>query len=630
MARILCFVGELTVDFQAGLMKALSALAVVRGHEMVYCINFDINYLNAMHGECEKKIIHLPDFSVYDGIIVCMDTFGIDGMAEELAAYVDQNATCPVVSVRVQDERFYNVLLDDAPAIEDMVEHFITDHGMTRICFMTGRMELVDAHRRLDAYMRVMERHNLPVTEGMYFYGDYWRLKGEEAVEWFLSQNEELPEAIVCSNDYMAIAVCNALSARNIRVPQDIAVSGFDGIEEACYHMPPITTIIASADAIAKSTLDLLEDIWAGKPREKEVWLPLEIKYRNSCGCNQEIDFQSFRKLYESKEVYLSALHFCPYINLDFDAADSISELFYSVHTMLSGNTYGVPVGFGTMYFCFCDETERQDNIVEMASNFTEHMLVAAVITKDSVLQPNIRFERKELLPKEYRDPTKQSYVFLLHCKEFCYGYIVLQDDQISSMENLIKTLVFSIGNALDRIRIFSENQNIQALKEQAYIDALTGIPNRRYMEHFIRKLYERLQRTNQLFCIMSIDMDGLKYINDNFGHLDGDWAIITFAKLLDNLKPENGLAARIGGDEFTMLFPSDNEADAIQFRKRLLKEVEVCNQQCGRPYQLSVSIGYEYCKRDMDMLLCMHNADKKMYEEKKCKKQEKEDFHIR
>lgn len=630
MARILCFVGELTVDFQASLMRAFSAKAVEHGHELVYCINFDINSLNAMHGECEKKIIHLPDFSAYDGIIVCLDTFGIDGMAEELADYVDKNAKCPVISIRVQDERFYNILLDDSPAIENMVEHFITDHGLSRICFMTGRMDLVDAHRRFDAYRKVMARHNIPVTDGMVFYGDYWREKGEEAVEWFISQNEELPQAIVCSNDYMAISVCNALTARNLRVPQDICVSGFDNIEEACYHMPPITSISAPTDLIAKSAFDFFEDLANGKKRDREMWLPLQMYYRNSCGCSHDIDFQSFRKLYEAKEVYLSALHFCPYVNLDFDAVDTMSELFYSVHTMLSSNIYGCPVQFGTMYFCFCDESERQENLVEMASNFTDHMVLAAVINRDGVQQPGIRFERKDLLPKEYYDPKKQSYVFVLHCKEFSYGYIVLQDETISAVEHIIKTLVFSIGNALDRIRIYSENQTIQSLKQQAYIDALTGIPNRRYMEHFIRKLYERLQRTNQRFCIMSIDMDGLKYINDNFGHLDGDWSIITLAKLLDSLKMENALAARIGGDEFTMLFPSDDEQDALDFIDKLEKEIEQCNRESGKPYEISISVGYEYCMRNMDLLLCMHNADKKMYEAKNLKKQKQGNSHIR
>lgn len=623
MSKILCFIGEIAVDFQTELTEYLSRIAAEKGHEIFYCVNFDTNSVNAMYGIIEKKIIKLPDLDFFDGIIICPDTFAIHDMEVELAEYVNENAKCPVIAVRVQDDRFYNVLLDDYPAICSMVEHFIVEHNFTRICFMTGRMELEDAHRRLSAYKNTMKKYGLKITNGMIFHGDYWRDKGEEAVKWFLENNKERPQAIVCANDYMAISVCNALISRNLRIPEDICVSGLDDIEEAHYHLPPITTLRASTEKLSQAIIDTFNNIWEGKKQEKRVFLPLELQLRNSCGCISEIDYTKFKRLYEIKEDLLSALHFSPYLSLDFESADTIADLMYSIHLMLVNKTYGSPDDFGTMYFCLCDEKERQDNMVEMGSNYTEHMILKGIISKGNVLQYEERFERKEILPKRFIEENKSpTYIFSLHCKDMCYGYIVLKNNDVSKIKLLIKVLIFSIGNALDRIRMFSENKSIKLLREQSYVDELTKISNRRYMEHFIRKLYERLQRMGQVFCVMSIDMDGLKYINDTFGHLEGDSAIINTAKILNEVKPQHGLAARVGGDEFTILFPSEKEKEADRYVEIIENLVKSYNNNSGKPYKLSVSIGYEYCREGMDLLVCMHEADKKMYAIKRAKKE--------
>lgn len=621
MKKVICFVGELNVDFQAELTKSLAAYFGESGHEITFFVNFDTNSVNAMYGDIEKKIMHIPSLNDYDGVIICPDTFAIAGMDEELSDFLEKNAVCPVISVRVRNEHFYNVLLGDYPAVCEMVEHFIVHHGLTRICFMTGRMDLEDAHVRLKAYRDTMAKHGIEVTDKMIFEGDYWREKGEEAVSWFIDDSDEMPQAIVCSNDYMAISVCNALTARKIRIPEDVCVSGLDDIEEISYHLPPITSIRSSPDTIAKKILESFENIWAGNDREKDISIPLEPQYRNSCGCKTGIDYTSFQKLYLEKEEYLSALNFSPYLGLDFESADNIEDLMYSVHHMLTSKNYGSPDDFGTMYFCFCDNDERQENAAEMSISFTESIILEAVISADGVQKCSEKFYRNEILPARYRKSGIPLYILVLHCKDYCYGYIAVQNNDISRFNHLLKTLLFALGNSLDRIRMFSENQLVQDLREQSYIDEMTQIPNRRSMERFIRKLYERLERTEQPFCIMSIDMDGLKYINDTFGHMEGDSAISCTAKVLDALKPDLGLAARTGGDEFVALFPSDNYDDALFYIESINKAIEQYNNVSGKPYELSVSIGYEYCHKGMDMLGCMHQADKRMYESKKAKK---------
>lgn len=626
MKKIICFIGELFVDFQAEIAQYFSDHFAENNCEITFMVNFDALVANVLYGEIEKKIMHIPNLNNYDGIIICPDTYAIPGMEEELAFFLMKNAECPVVSLRVRDDRFYSITLGDYDAICQMTEHFIVKHGMKRVCFMTGRMELEDARVRLQAYKDTMAKHGIEVTEGMVFYGNYWRKKGVQAVEWFLSQNKELPQAIVCSNDYMAISVCNALRAKGYRIPDDIAVSGLDDIDEVRYHIPPITSIRASVSSMCSKAMEVLKNIWDGKPQDKQIVIPLEPVYRNSCGCNTEINMQDFRDIYLEKESLQLVLAYTPYLPLDFENADDFDELITSIYLKLSNKSFGTQDDFGILYFCMCDESERHDFQLEKNLSYTDNMHLKAIITSKGIKRCSCRFNRHEILPREYIVSYSPLFVFTLHCKDYCYGYLVMQNADISRFKDLIKPLVFAIGSSLDRIRMYSENKNVQTLREQSYIDELTGIPNRRSMERYIRKMFEQLQHTSQTFCIVSVDLDGLKYINDTYGHLEGDASIKAAAKILDASKPESGIAVRTGGDEFVVMFLSNCENDAVTFIDTINEKVRVNNLQWHKPYELSMSAGYEYCHKNTDILLSMHKADNKMYAVKKAKKKNRID----
>ncbi len=627
MARFLCFIGEITVDFQNNLINDLSRICKEKGHEIVFCINFAVSSWNVIYGTYEKKSMFLPDISTYDGIITCADTYALDNMDKEISDYLHKNAKCPVISIRVYDPNLYNILLDDYPAMCNMVEHFITVHGMTRICFMTGRMELKDAKDRLQAYRDTMAKYNIPVNEDtMIFYGNYWRDKGEEAVSFFLEKNKVLPEAIVCSNDYMAISVCNALADRNIQVPDEISVSGLDDVEETKYHIPQISSISAPTNKIAQSAIELFEKSLAGETIDQITKIPLELQIRNSCPCHKRIDWKplqlSLSKLLNIKELYRSSLYFSPYLSLDFEDAENLDALFYSVFRVQNEKSYGTPSDLGEIYVCLFDDSDPQNEHDDSKNIFPDKVKLKAVISKEKgVKSYDMQFDRADVIPKELKRAGIPLFIFLLHCKDKCYGYLAIYDDNITTSQELLKTLVFSFGTALERISMFEENQQMQLFREQSYIDELTGISNRRSMERSIRKLYERLERKGESFCIMSVDMDGLKYINDNYGHMEGDEAIKALANILASNLPQYGVASRSGGDEFTVLFPSENDEDAVNYIAAVKDSINEFNATQGKVYELSASEGYEYCRKGMNLLTCIHSADQKMYAIKSTKK---------
>jgi diguanylate cyclase (GGDEF)-like protein len=114
--------------------------------------------------------------------------------------------------------------------------------------------------------------------------------------------------------------------------------------------------------------------------------------------------------------------------------------------------------------------------------------------------------------------------------------------------------------------------------------------------------------------------MDGLKYINDTFGHAEGDQAIIDATRLLRTAFRESDILARLGGDEFAVLAPDTHPDDADKIIGRLQEQVAAHNNESGRAYRLSLTIGavrYDPVRTpDIDALLVL--ADAEMYRKKK------------
>ena len=115
--------------------------------------------------------------------------------------------------------------------------------------------------------------------------------------------------------------------------------------------------------------------------------------------------------------------------------------------------------------------------------------------------------------------------------------------------------------------------------------------------------------------------MDGLKYINDTFGHSAGDEAIKSISACIAKAVDKNEIAARMGGDEFEVVLVLDNPGRIGQFIRTLRNLIKKENSATERPYLLSASIGTCELTDWADLLECMNKADKAMYLEKKTKK---------
>ena len=269
-------------------------------------------------------------------------------------------------------------------------------------------------------------------------------------------------------------------------------------------------------------------------------------------------------------------------IYVDLENTNSFRSL------MNVGRAYISTIRFDRILICICDEQERQGEDTVMMNRYTEHMILRNVMTTKEDIPHEERFLRKELLPASYRREGEILYITTLHERNDCFGYVVMMTDYPDDLRYQFQTWTSGVAMALAKLQMYKENQALNEMRLQYGRDELTGIPNRREMERALQKQYDRLRQKGESFFVVSVDMDGLKYINDHFGHLEGDEALRALARILAAEQGEAGIAARTGGDEFQICLATQSqgmvEARIAAIRRQILQ----FNEESGKPYELS------------------------------------------
>lgn len=176
---------------------------------------------------------------------------------------------------------------------------------------------------------------------------------------------------------------------------------------------------------------------------------------------------------------------------------------------------------------------------------------------------------------------------------------------------------VINSRDVTEQVRLESE------LRQLSLVDPLTGLYNRRSFMIIVEqqlKIAERSKKRNM--HLIFLDMDGLKEINDRFGHSEGDSAIKEIAALLRQTFRSMDVLARIGGDEFLVFLQDTPEENIPAVMKHLRENIEDWNRRCAKPYPLTASMGVAVYdpENPCDAEALVKKADNLMYQEKKLK----------
>lgn len=258
-----------------------------------------------------------------------------------------------------------------------------------------------------------------------------------------------------------------------------------------------------------------------------------------------------------------------------------------------------------------------------------------AMLNRDAAIIPDIYLDAR--IPHDLYRPTFVKSLVMVPIRRFdpigAIGNYWAEEHRPTEQEvRLLQALADSTSIAMENIEIYSQleqrvrdrtaalQQANEEIRQLSVTDEMTGLTNRR---GFYLLAEQKLRGTHYLgrSCVLAfLDVDGLKRVNDEYGHEVGDLLIKDVAYVLGETLSESDIFARLGGDEFCVMV-TESPSDATTLRERIGEAFRRFNETSERPYRLSASIGLAHTTANgptttVDELLAQ--ADELMYQEKK------------
>jgi diguanylate cyclase (GGDEF)-like protein len=233
-------------------------------------------------------------------------------------------------------------------------------------------------------------------------------------------------------------------------------------------------------------------------------------------------------------------------------------------------------------------------------------------------------FEAENILLSEARELVDNKQIDLEALLDNHLKLIDHFDKLIKDVEKIIRIsdgqqeYLHKIQNDLKK-EIEDRTRVEEKLKYLAAIDALTGCYNRGMGLSLLENEIRNIKRNNDVCSVCFLDVNKLKYVNDKFGHFEGDELLVLVCKFIKAGLKDKDILCRLGGDEFIIIFPGSREANSESTIKRVIEEIKLQNKNKLKPYDISFSYGIVEIEhdsnKDIDEIIQM--ADAKMYEDK-------------
>ncbi|MDP4092021.1 MAG: GGDEF domain-containing protein [Bacillota bacterium] len=692
-----------------------------------------------------------------DALILSSGMLNSYTSSEAYSEFCSRYKPLPMVSIASPVEGLPCVLIDNSYGLKQGIHHLIQIHNRRRIAFICGPEKNGEADERYNAYVTTLRENGIPFDPDLVCPGDFTRFSAKYAIRLLKDIRKTKFDAVVAANDDMAMAALEELISRNISVPEDVSVIGFDDFPETSYSIPSLTTVHQPIYEQARLAVNMALDLLNGKPVNNED-LTTQLVIRESCGCNSNAvktfsitestsvtgvnpDILSIiNNFTEANYKNISSGVFCEngirnfiqklfnYISnekfddscinqfvLEFKASINMSEI-NDTNIMLIQNLVTVlrkNVTSFSMSDCTLTSIEELFSLLQklisdlIVKYYANHLvshhyniqylrmllnrMIYSIHKNEEQLNPIkiylkklglescyiflYDYELTHIKGDEWVNPEffnlvmgyDKSGIFDINkintricCSDVLNADLIPEDRRYTLFINplffleeqigviicesnlndyhIFDTLVVELSCAIKLSSLAKANEELenqlidsvielehynQVLDSLSQTDELTNLYNRRGFLNLAAQSLELARNMGKTGHLFFADMDGLKKINDNYGHNEGDSALIAVAEILRKTFRKSNIIARLGGDEFTV-FSFDTSNKLIPtIQSKLNKYIDEYNHSSGKPYKISVSIGVVPFSFEDNVTIesLMRQADRLLYKQKNLKK---------
>ena len=419
-------VSQLQDRENAGLMHTIYRRARENGYRIMVFGCFDKMDVPTPHSNGEASIFENIPMQDLAALILMGQTI----LHRELLFKLRDQALevhIPVITVDYEMEGCFNICLDYLSCFKRLVRHVIEGHHRHNPYFMAGFKGNSFSEERLDAFIEVLQENGMPVKPEHIGYGDFWNVPARRICEKWLENTEDFPDAVICANDTMALTVINVLEEKGYRVPQDVIVTGFDGIDLVRYCIPRLTTGRVDQEKIAEQIVSIIQETEADpNAAPRSVLVPFHIINGESCGCKKmhiQTSNQHILDVYTRMEMKQSHIERIFHIMTEMTEGHSMMNVIKRFPECLPDMVTG-----GCQFFVnkqFCMQTD-----IPLPKGFSEDdILFLAGIKDGKMVIPLQKMKNHsiEMIPETVLERNSHILYLPLHWQEEVYGYLSLE-----------------------------------------------------------------------------------------------------------------------------------------------------------------------------------------------------------
>ena len=545
---------EVTYEFIDALYQTVKG----SDYRLLLFNSFSDLYHQNVYDEGAKSIYQLLNYDLVDAVIIKADTINDHQVIRDLIARAKERQI-PVILLNMKAEGCYSIVPSYENVFSQLIEHVIKVHDKRKLYFLSGSMGESNSMLREKIFRETLRDCGIDPQTAKVAYGEYWYGPAERAVENWI-QSGDLPEAIICANDAMAVAACKVLKRHQIRVPEDMIVTGFDGVPSYQFHRPALSTCTRTSSVLAGKCREMLTNILEkNKPPYRDIE-EYTLTIQESCGCRKQ----------SHPDYQLCADRLCV-SRWDTQRHEEfiLSQVERVVETIDMGiignklNSFILPDSMVALNSDFLAAT-RSNVKPDPGRPFAEEMIVISSLDSNLDRHRYALYKSAEMYP-HLEEAVSEDTMFLfqsIYVENNVCGYYIVKSKELltdaSKIHRVSKVMNLAFSLIISRMQ---QDHMSHSLEEMQYHDPVTGVLNLKGLVKRINELYPIWKE--RAIAVSVYNIPKYQFIYENYGLKDVEETVQLTADALRMANPQDTVTARISDDSFCIINEAEDQGAA-------------------------------------------------------------------
>ncbi len=571
----------------SGYLSELDRAARPEGYRVaVFNTALDL-YWYRQGSEIARSIFSTIDYDQFAALVILYENLRDPQLLNRIVREAAEHQV-PVICLGAVWEGCYSILYDYYEPYKELIRRVIRERGVRNPFCISGIEGEANSVLRLRCCREAMEEEGIAWSPDRAAYGFYCEDPARIITEKLIRNREEMPDAIFCANDYMALGVCQALRGHGIRVPEDVKVTGFDGLPAAELASPQLTTCSMNLPELAERTVRFILELKRGEvtePVRHHPYLPL---LSESCGWPRRPGqtpeaLSLFRRLEDQDSQENHLFHMVERVLMQDNMRDMLLLLAKTIpeHSAVYLNQSLVISDQGTEF----DLTGIEPVLIRIAhQSMDQTELIAEQVPIRNLTADDLGCHGLTLLTA-------------VHSSSTVFGCFAAHTETIGQHNQTIKRISDVLNLTFTIVQGNIRQRRLRAhLEDSAYLDPLTGLENLRGLNRWFDRFAAEPENHERCMGLSVYSIYRYDYLYETYGIVEAEEIVQLVSDSLRAANMEALKTARINDHQFAVVNTAPDPeglGETIDRCARLFfSRMDAFNASGGKSYYLEVNAG--------------------------------------